>query len=371
MKNIFKSLIAAVLITGFASCEDEQDLIYVNPPAATFSIITPQTGESVFLDPAQPDNPGLVITWEDVDYGTPTEITYTVQVAQTGTDFASPVDVVSTTNTFATITSEALNGAANAAGLEPFVQGALDVRIKSTVGTNGSEPAYSNVIAYLVTPYVTYPFKDLFLIGNATATGWDNTGSENHYAMYRSPEDENIYNYTGYFAVGQFKLLRKKGQWAPQYGTDGTNLVYRPTEAEPDPANFQVTTAGYYTLTVNTEALTYSFTAYTGSTTTTYPTIGIIGTATPGGWDNDTDMTQSTFDPHIWYMRNQFLVAGADSKLKFRANNGWDTNWGDDSSYSGVGTQGGPDIPIGITSNGNYDIWFNDLTGEYIYIPAE
>jgi hypothetical protein len=368
MKNILKYFMAAVVLTGFASCEDEQDLQYVTP-AASFQILTPQSGESVFLDPALPNNPGLVIAWEDMDYATPTEVTYTVQVAPNGSDFSNGIDVATTSNTYASITSEALNGAAVAAGLEAFVEGALDVRVKASLGTQGGEPAYSNVITYLVTPYVSYAFRDLYLVGSATPTGWDNTTATNMYALYRDGENADVYYYTGYFASGEFKMVETKGNWAPQYGSDNAgNILPRPTETDPDPSAFTVATAGYYSLMVNLADNTYTFAPYDASGAATYPTIGIIGTATPGLWDADTDMTQSTVDPHKWFIEDQFLTAGGE--LKFRANNAWDTNWGGPTSYSGLTTLNGGNIPIGITVSGTYDVWFNDLDGRYIYIPS-
>jgi hypothetical protein len=45
--------------------------------------------------------------------------------------------------------------------------------------------------------------------------------------------------------------------------------------------------------------LTYTLAPYTGSTATTYTTVGVIG-STPKGWDASTAMAKSTFDAHSW-----------------------------------------------------------------------
>ncbi|MFP5439421.1 MAG: SusE domain-containing protein [Bacteroidia bacterium] len=370
MKNIFKFLALTVLLTGAVSCEDEQDLKFVTPPAS-FEILTPQAGESVILTPENENNPALSVVWTAVDYGTPTEVTYTVQVAKNGTDFATPIDVTSTSGTFANLNVITLNGAANAAGLEAFTEGGLDIRVKASVGSQAGEPAYSNVVTYLVTPYVTYPYTDLYLVGAAVATGWDNTSGTNMYPLFRSATNEDLYSYTGFFKGGgndgQFKVIKTKGAWQPQYGSASAGVVGVNDGTGTDPNPFQIDATGYYTFTINLADNTYSITPYTASGST-YATIGLVGSATPGGWDADTDMTKSSFDPHIWYLNNVFLTAG--NEIKFRANDGWDINWGGSTSYSGVGTQNGPNIPAGFTVSGNYDVWFNDLTGEYIYIPV-
>ncbi len=365
MKNILKSFIVLAMIAGLASCEDEQDLKFLSPESQ-FRILSPTSGDSVELNPTTPLNPGIALTWEAMDYGTPTEVTYTVQVAGNGTDFATPIDLISTANTYASINSEALNGAAIAAGLQDGTAGTLDVRVRATVG-NGAEEAFSDVITYNVTPYVTYPFRDLFLVGNASQDNWNN--DSNNYPMFRDPANTDKYYYTGYFNAGSFKMIEKKGQWQPQWGQNGGTLAVNDGTGS-DPGTFDIATAGYYTVTVDLAANTYSIDPYDASSAATYSSIAIIGTATPNNWDDpDTDMTQSTFDPHMWYINNQLLKAGGE--MKFRANNSWDVNWGAADSYSGLATPGGANIAIGIPVNGNYDIWFNDLTGRYIYIPVE
>jgi len=365
MKKIFKSLIVLAVIAGFTSCEDEKDLMFLSPQSE-FRILTPATGESVVLDPATPSNPGLSISWEALDYGTPTDVTYEVQVAKNGTDFATPIVVASTTNTYASINSEALNGTAIAAGLESDEVGTLDIRVRAYVG-NGSEEAFSDTITYSVTPYVTYPYLDLYLVGNASQDNWNN--NSNNYPLFRDAANENHYSYTGYFNAGSFKLLEVKGQWQPQWGQNGGTLAVNDGTGS-DPGTFDIASAGYYTFDVDVAANTYSITPYDASGATTFSTMGIIGTATPNDWnDPDTDMVQSTFDPHKWYILNQFLKA--NKEMKFRANDGWTNNWGGNTPYSGVATQDGPNIPTTIPIDGNYDIWFDDLTGRYIYIPVE
>ena len=203
----------------------------------------------------------------------------------------------------------------------------------------------------------------MFLVGDATATGWDNTATSNNYPLYRDPENENVYYYTGKLNSGNIKVIEMRGAWAPQYGGENGTLMYRPTEDVADPPAIPVAAEGYYTFTINIDDLTYTLESYDASGATTYATIGYIGDATPGGWDADTDMTQSTFDPHIWYATDVDL---ADGEMKFRADNDWTVNWGTASALSGQATQDGQNIPV---EGGMYEIWFNDLTGRYILIP--
>ena len=87
MKNTYKLLVAFVAILGFWSCDNETDLMILEPQEADFAIITPDAGSKVILNKATPDNTALTLTWEKVSYGTPTIVTYTVEFAKSGTDF--------------------------------------------------------------------------------------------------------------------------------------------------------------------------------------------------------------------------------------------------------------------------------------------
>lgn len=77
-------------------------------------------------------------------------------------------------------------------------------------------------------------------------------------------------------------------------------------------------------------------------------TWGVLGDATPGGWDSDSDMT--------WDAEQQALfveVSLNPGSLKFRANDAWDANLGDENA-DGILTQDGADITI--VEGGNYEI---------------
>lgn len=79
---------------------------------------------------------------------------------------------------------------------------------------------------------------------------------------------------------------------------------------------------------------------------------GLIGDATPGGWNDDTNMTWDAANGRFTVTLN--LSA---NKFKFRANDGWDYNFGGDL---GALTVGGADIAV--TEAGNYTITLNPWT---------
>ncbi|UJH92946.1 SusF/SusE family outer membrane protein [Antarcticibacterium sp. 1MA-6-2] len=188
---------------------------------------------------------------------------------------------------------------------------------------------------------------------------WSNIN--NNTPLFRDAENENLYYYEGKFNVGAIKLLEILGEWQPQWGIKDGNFT-NSTILGGDPDGINVTTAGFYKLTVNVDEMTYTFTEIDASNAATYTTIGLVGEGTSVGWPNednptpDIELTKSTFNEHIWYAQNVTLTEGS---IKFRAEKAWDVNWGAGTFPSGQGTFGGPDIPA---MEGTYNVWFNDLT---------
>jgi hypothetical protein len=78
---------------------------------------------------------------------------------------------------------------------------------------------------------------------------------------------------------------------------------------------------------------------------------GIIGSATPGGWSDDTNMT---WDPVNGVFKITLTMVAGD--FKFRANDSWDYNLG---GSLGALTPGGGNIPIAA---GTYTITLNPWT---------
>ena len=111
---------------------------------------------------------------------------------------------------------------------------------------------------------------------------------------------------------GAFKFQKEFNDWAVNYGY-GSGDDASGTLAEGGD-NIMVT-PGFYFAEIDLAAMTYKLTPIT--------TIGIVGPAQAGGWGEDTDMTYNP-ETRAW---EATLELAAD-EFKFRANDGWDINWG-------------------------------------------
>lgn len=147
----------------------------------------------------------------------------------------------------------------------------------------------------------------LYMKGDAN--GWDGYD-------YLSGEDG--VKFTGFMYLNQngFKFTT-----APDWSGTGYGANF---DTAPDAANIVITEpAGYYQVDVDLSEKTYTLTPITS--------IGIIGSASPNGWDSDVDMTYVPYNKDTkevngyWEVKNITLSAG---EIKFRANDGWDISWG-------------------------------------------
>ncbi|NOU60358.1 RagB/SusD family nutrient uptake outer membrane protein [Marinifilum caeruleilacunae] len=155
-------------------------------------------------------------------------------------------------------------------------------------------------------------------------------------------------NYEGYLWFAddnnEFKI-NETPSWDVNYGDDGADGTL-----DAGGSNIVAGTAGYYKINANLNDLTY---------TIQRTDWGLIGSATPGAWDNDTDMT---FDPatESWTL----VVDLVPGEIKFRANDDWALNYGD-SNGDGILEEGGDNIAI--TVGGAYLITMKLGAGDYTF----
>lgn len=380
MKNTILFILSIFAVFSFTACDDENSLEFIAKENEEGIFFTNNFLSEYFIAESFENNVAERFVWDPADFDAPVNVTYELQ-GSIDPEFNTFEVVGSTSETNIVVTvgqllqfAEQLNldndpATTNEAG-SPNNTGQVYFRVRAYTGTDAANALESfsdiqplNIFWLEKTGDEEVVVKDLYFVGNAVAPGWDNNA--NNPPLYRSPDNEEVYFYTGKFVAGEFKILEERGAWQPQWGTnDGTTLAVNDGTGS-DPGAFVIDADGYYSFEANLADGTFSIAPFDASAATTYSTIGIIGDATANGWDSDTDMTQLAFDPHIWYING---VALGDGEMKFRAGDAWDTNWGSDTPITGQATFEGPNIPVVA---GTYDIWFNDLTGRYIFLAVE
>lgn len=344
MKKILLILIAFSTILSSCIFKDEpaDPIIGVFDPPAMESV----SGSYVFEE-EMADDVFKTFSWSEADYGFPAAVVYTVQIDFAGNEFADAVDLLNTSETSGSITVGELNQKLLSMGTKTNVPSDFEVRVVASVNEN-VQTLSSSVQTMSIHPYkVVIIYPSLYLPGSyQAASGYEADWSpDKAQQIYSIEQNEKYEGYVNMEADAiEFKFTDGPN-WDVNWGDDGADGTL-----EPDGANIVIPEAGYYRIKADINALTYSFLKTDW---------GLIGSATPNGWDSDQNMTYDK-ETKTWSVTLD-LTAG---EIKFRANDAWDLNYGD-TGYDGTIEEGGDNIPV--DEAGNYTVVLSLETPGYAY----
>jgi hypothetical protein len=270
-------------------------------------------------------------SWSAADFGFSAAITYTLEMDEAANNFSEPVTLGVTNGLeLKGTTVEKVNSILLARELPGGTPVQLQIRVKAKVSSDVEE-LVSEPRGMTVTPYesvVEYPKLQV----PGSYQSWD---PSNPTTVINSLKSDDRYEGYIYFSNDNTEYKFTQGySWAVNWGDDGADGTL-----DPGGANILAPTAGVYRLNVDLNTLTY----------TSVPTNwGLIGSATPNGWDSDMDLIYDSATGYLSITTD--LVAG---EIKFRANDDWAINLGDDGP-NGRLEYGGANIAI--ASAGNYTI---------------
>jgi len=331
MKKSLIIILVLGLVTFFSCKKDETKATLNSTPTPSVLNLTP--GAEIVL---KKSDSAVLITYDYTasSFGQPVVITYNVQMDKAGNSFKDAISLGTVTNAYQiSILTADLNQKLLPMEFDPKNPTPLDMefRVQATISQYFTA-ANSAVIAQKITPYfvkIVYPI--LFVPGNYQ--GWNPADSSTTVASVKSNGQ-----YEGYLYFNADNVEYKYCQgptWTTNWGDNAGNGTLNPGGT-----NIKAGPKGYYKLNVDLPNLTHKFLRTDWS---------VIGDATPGGWNTDTDMIYDTV-AKTWSVTLNLTAA----KIKFRANHAWDLNYGDDGSNTGTLKEGGADIPV--PSDGNYTI---------------
>lgn len=337
MKKINLIIFSLLLGLLFSACETDINKVTMSadPSQPTLEDL------SISVDFTMANAESAVsFSWSAADFGFAASITYALEASATEA-FSEYATLFSTQNLTGTVTVGDLNGILLAWGKEVGQSADLYYRVKASVTTN--EYVTSAVKSKSFIPFETLIDYPMIYVPGAYQ-GWS-PGAENgrlYSYGFDSRYQSTIRLKDGDNATVQFKITPAANwdnDWGGSLTQSGDNYSGTMT---PKGSNFEVA-AGVYELDVDINALTIAL-----KKTDDW---GIIGDATPTGWDSDTDMFYNG-QRKMWEITLD-LNAGT---FKFRANDGWDVNYGD-SGADGSLDAGGDNIAI--AEAGNYTIRFS------------
>jgi hypothetical protein len=345
MKKDINKIIALLLgMLLMVSCDEEAvkpvvDITGANSVSPALTNAATGSGE---LSLANANETFETFIWSAASYGQDLAVSYSLEMDVTEA-FTSATTLKTTEDLSVSVTQNDVNNTAILLEMELLKEGTAYFRVVSKInGVESLLPLQSSVVSRIITPYETLiDYPKIYLPG--AYQGWNPAGDDagNLYSYDFNNKYENILYFDDAY---EFKITVGQS-WDLNYGGSGGVL-------EQNGANFSVPAAGAYLIKADIGALTYSIEAV--------DYWGLIGSATPGGWDSDTDMTYNG-QRQMWEVTTD-LVAG---EFKFRANDGWDLNYGDSGTDGSLDANGDN---IQLSSDGNYTIRLDITNNTYSVI---
>ena len=341
MKKYILLSLMAFLVLG--ACEKDElgpVLNVVDKPVIT----SPSGGASVVLTQENAASSFSVVTWRMANFNFVAGIEYTVEMDKAGNNFANTIDLGRAQQLkLEGVTNETVNTKMLSNEFPGEAPAAMELRIAANV--NPEVPTvYSDPVAITITPYtVVIDYPKLQVPGSHQ--GWDPANESTVIFSLKSNG-----KYEGYinFPNPNVEFKYTDGpSWDTNWGDSGLDGTL-----DLNGDNIIAADAGLYKLNVNINDLTH---------TLEKTDWGVIGDATPTGWDSDTDMV---YDESSGTLKVTLDLIGGGNKIKFRANDDWALNLGDDDANGDL-QYGGADITI--EEAGNYTIELILNQARYIY----
>lgn len=347
MKKLSLLLLSVLGFFMFTSCSEDNLGPVVNSNPGSPSITAPESGQSYTLSEDQAEDTLMTMEWTNPDYGFPSAPKYIIQMDSATQGFDDPMQLVTVNGTTYSIMVGQMNSTILGAGLPFGEEVSLEFRVIASLSDSMeqqiSEPITLNFTAYSICKFC----PAIYVPGSyQSASGYGSDWTPADAPALSTVNDQDQYEGYVYMANpdNQFKFTPERN-WSLDFGDDGGDGTL-----EEKSANIALADAGYYKINVDLNSLTYS------ALNTTW---GLIGDATPGGWNSDTDMTYD-LTTKVWSLTVD-LNAGS---IKFRANDAWDLNYGDDGA-DGILERDGANISV--STAGNYTVKLNLSTYPYSY----
>ncbi|ASK28599.1 hypothetical protein CEY12_00085 [Chryseobacterium sp. T16E-39] len=352
MKHFFKILAIAFIGLLVISCDKDEDQAILGENSQG-KISSDKT--NVVLNEVTAGNTAISFTWVNPTYNTAIVPKRQIEFGVKGKGFKdSSVFDVSNDITTISMTHAQLNAAMYSCGATPDISNQIEIRLKTIAGTAFF---YSNTINVTVTPYTPNPdlvYPKINVPGAyAGAAGYADWTPGNSPNLFSPGKDGK---YRGFIYVttlasdkGKYKFAINE-DWPGNKGDDGTLSG----KLKVDGADIAASAVGTHYLKVDWAGNTYSSVA---------ANFGVIGDATPTGWNSDTDLV---YNPSTKKYEIASIQLSSTGLFKFRANDDWAMKFqpsnGDQALVSGTGVQTFFNIEGTVTGDSGYKV---AVTGAY------
>ena len=328
-----------------------QVLFLVTTYPVTAPVITSvANGDAFVLSIDNNDMDAVTVTWEDpiANSTLNVNIDYVLEFATPNTSFAMPLEGGNVRNmTSLTLTNAQLNAVAIQSGIPVDTAGDIELRVKSTIEDSASGSILERISDSITVNVKTYlTVLDLSTTWGIVGSAANNWGATPDLPLYTTDVDGILVAYVN-LTAGEWKF-RENNDWSSNLGSGAAA-----DDVASNGGNFS-TDAGSFKITLNLNNNKFTKEAFS---------LGIVGGAY-NDWGATPDFMLE-YDPFSDVFRG--MVTLINGEMKFRMNNDWGTNWGDNGN-DGTLDAGGANI---VVTAGTYfaTVDMNDLT--YTLEPLE
>jgi starch-binding outer membrane protein SusE/F len=349
--NFYYSLnILALPVLLLVSCKKEGEQFFVKEGSFKANTFTATVSE-VVLTAANDNVPAVGFVWPAANFGEKPAVKYTLQLdvpsdTTSSKNWAKAKNIVVGNNilTYDFIVKD-LNDILNTMGLSAGTPNTIVTRIKAEVpqyngSTSSIAPVYSNTSVVKITSYSL----SLYIPGGYQ--GWNPGTAPLLNPIEGKPGLYEAFIYMPGSGPQYFKYTNAPDWDHTNYG-DGGNGTF---STDGLAGGLSVPDGGYYEVTANMNNNTW---------TAVKTTWGILGDATPGGWNTDTQLTYDAAT-QVWKVTCNMVSSGS---FKFRANNAWTIDFGIDGTTKKLVYADNPFFGytadlwnLSVPSDGNYTI---------------
>jgi len=311
MKQYIYSLLFILLgIVSLSSCSDN-DYAEMNKGFNQLALTANQT--DIQLNEQEHASEAVAFSWTSGNnYGTGNRISYTLELAKSGTNFSHPyVEIDSVPQNYSwSVNNEDLNKLLiDSIGAVAGVSTKIDARIIAYVA--GQPEVQQSDMTISVTPYVPVT-NTLYMLGDATPNGWS---ADNATELTRT--DNGIFTWEGKLTVGSYKFITTKGQFLPSYNNNGKDsLTLRTSDDQPD-GKFSIAEEHYYQMKVNLLTGAITCTESSGASPA-YSNLYFVGEMT--GW-SFVKMSVDPLDPFL-FRYGHYFSSSEKGDFKFGTTDG-------------------------------------------------
>jgi hypothetical protein len=370
MKTIFnlKVYFVAIIATlTLSSCDNEDYLIFTAQEPSEGVEFVNELKDSYKIAAQISNNMLERFVWNTPDFSAPSTVVYVVDGSLNSSFSTIDWSSGETSNNHISIPVGDILLIADNAGVMPGDVFDVHFRVSAYAGSSGGSNSVSTVSAgvslsveYLNLGSCDDPTKSNWgLVGDAV-NGWG--GINRGFAATNDIEllqvADGIYQNYATLLDGEMKF-RKDGGWAENLGDDGAD-----GSLEPGGANIPVS-AGTYLVTLDLNSNSYSIENITsaiwgivGNGVTIQKDDGSGDVAEWGGGSADTKFFPDPCNEGVFLLKG---VGLRDGEIKFRQDDGWAVNFGDDGADGSL-EAGGANIAV---TAGVYDITFDSNNNTY------